>query len=67
MNKLLKPLYRMNQIAGINKKAYTVGKVITITGLALTTIGFSLTVLTVGKFQPDEYELAQEFVDAVLA
>lgn len=62
----LSSIYRMTNMCGLNGRTFRVGKVITIAGLVITAAGFALTTSTVSKFNADEYELAHEFVDAVL-
>lgn len=65
MIKHMRPFY-MNEVCGVNKSTLKVGKAVTVSGLVLTAVGFVLTTMTIGKFTPDENELAHEFVDAVL-
>ena len=59
-------IYKMDQVCGVNKKSFKVGKTLTIAGLVTTVVGSVLSFATVGKFTPGDYDKAQEFVDSVL-
>ena len=56
----------MNAMCGLNKSAFRVGKALTVAGLVIAATGFALTARTVSVFDRSEYEVAHEFVDAVL-
>lgn len=59
-------IYKMDQVCGVNKKTFKVGKTLTIAGLMTAVVGSILSFATVGKFAPGDYEDAQEFVDSIL-
>ena len=67
MSKKLNPRH-MTEMVGRNRSWFKVGKALTVTGLLAAVTGFAMvTITTSPPFKPEEYDLACEFVDALLA